>query len=143
MSHYPMSGSMVEIVADRVKHYPYGACRKDIARDFEISKSTAKEHLEKAVQRGLLRKFYGWINRNYHGWIYIDPGAAPNPMYAEVLDEPEWKSEAFQDRTVDYDRGTPYAIPANDDLSKLDDDDLAWHIQTELELGHELPPDLK
>jgi hypothetical protein len=102
-------------IVDAVKTYPYGCDRLTIADRFSISKSTAKEHLEKAVDRKELRKFYGWISKNYRGWIYINPADAPNPMYTEVLDELEWKSEAFQDRTVDYDRGTPYAIPINDE----------------------------
>lgn len=68
-------------VCDRVKQYPYGVGRSDIAADFGISKSTAENHLEKCVDRGLLKKFYGWLSARYRGWVYIDPDSAPKPMF--------------------------------------------------------------
>ena len=67
--------AVYERVAERVTQYPYGAGRSQIAADFAVTKSTAAEHLEKCVERGLLTKFYGWITKRSRGWIYIDPQA--------------------------------------------------------------------
>jgi len=64
-------------VALRVKDYPYGATRAQIADDFHVTKSTAKEHLEKCVERHMLVKYYAWQNGRSRGWIYQDPDTAP------------------------------------------------------------------
>jgi len=64
-------------VAERVCQYPYGAGRTQIAQDFGVTKSTAQSHLDKCVQRGLLKRFYGWLTARSRGWVYIDPTSAP------------------------------------------------------------------
>jgi hypothetical protein len=91
-------------VVERVKMYPYGASRHDIAQDFGVQKSTATEHLEKAVRQKLLVKFYGWVKRGSRGWVYIDPASAPRAELRDVMDEPEWEREEFQDFQEAVDR---------------------------------------
>jgi len=111
-------------VADRVKQYPYGASRAAIAQDFDIAKSTAQEHLEKCVKRGLLRKFYGWITRNFRGWIYIDPTAAPNAFRSDDATTDENPADLIRDdRFRQLDNLQTLAEELNY-LDTLPDDDL-------------------
>lgn len=61
-----------EQVIERVGEFPVGGTtRLDIARYFNVHKSTAQSHLEKGVERGALVKVYTWTGRNSRGWVYF------------------------------------------------------------------------
>jgi hypothetical protein len=102
MLDIPHALTVYERVAQRVKDYPYGAGRSRIAADFEITKSTAVEHLEKCVERGLLTKFYGWLSKRSRGWVYIDPAAlqefVPEPDHPWIsgVDPADHPDPAFE-----------------------------------------------
>lgn len=57
-------------VVDFVRMYPNGVGRLDVAIDFGITKATAIEHLEKAVDRNKIVKTYTWVGPRSRGWIY-------------------------------------------------------------------------
>lgn len=59
-----------EQVALRVKDYPNGVGRQQIAYDFHVGKSTARVHLEKGVERGKLVKIFTWVDKRSRGWVY-------------------------------------------------------------------------
>lgn len=85
------------LVAERVKEYPLGCGRAQIADDFNISKSTALEHLEKCVRRGLLAKSYTWLNQRSRGWVYMDAASMvslnPDPDH-------KWDSGLEDDQVI-------------------------------------------
>jgi len=86
------SKAVWEQVVDRVQHYPLGVGRSQIAEDFNIGKSTAQLHLDKAVSRGKLFRCYTWINHNHRGWVYYHPTSFPkafSEVDALVLQESE------------------------------------------------------
>lgn len=64
------SKSVYEQVVERVRQYPLGVGRSQIAADFGVWKTTATAHLEKACERGDIVKAYAWIKRNSRGWVY-------------------------------------------------------------------------
>jgi ribosomal protein S25 len=69
-----------EQVAERVRDYPYGAGRSQIAADFGVTVSTARIHLEKGVKRGLLVKSFTWVKKNSRGWVYMAADAENTPL---------------------------------------------------------------
>lgn len=69
-----------EQVAERVKDYPYGAGRSQIAADFGVTVSTARTHLEKGVKRGALVKAFTWVKKNSRGWVYMAADAESTPL---------------------------------------------------------------
>lgn len=62
-----------EEVADFALAAPNGVTRADVARKFGVTKTTATVHLEKCVQRGMLRKVYAWVGEHSRGWAYLGP----------------------------------------------------------------------
>lgn len=50
--------------------------RSDMARLFGVHYQTAKYHLERAVLRGTLNAYYGWIDSRA-GWLYALPETMP------------------------------------------------------------------
>lgn len=46
--------------------------RQFLADMFGVGRATAKYHLERAVEAGLLRKQYGWCGKQ-SGWLYATP----------------------------------------------------------------------
>ena len=65
-----MNAPVFEQIAIFVSARPNGAGRSDVAAQFSIHKNTALYHLEKCVERGLLRKVYTWISNRSRGWVY-------------------------------------------------------------------------
>lgn len=103
--------SVYQQVVQRVKEYPLGVGRSDIARDFSVWKTTAAQHLEKAVQRGDLVKTYGWIKRNSQGWVYHH---RDNLMPSEGLlpaDSPSEPDGFFGDWEIESENQTPDELP--------------------------------
>lgn len=123
MSDLSANAPMFELVANRVKEYPYGASRTMIAADFRVSKSTATEHLEKCVQRGLLRKFYAWINDRSRGWLYIAPDAAPNAFRSDQDHADERAADLIRDDRFRQLDNLQDASEYLDHLAELDDDE--------------------
>jgi len=111
-------------VVDRVKEYPYGASRANIAKDFDFGKSTAQGHLEKAVRRGELAKFYGWISDRYRGWIYIDPEAAPKPFWVDTEDAVIVHPDLINDERYRQMDNLQDSVDFLDHLGGLSDDEL-------------------
>lgn len=50
--------------------------RRFLAEHFGVGRSTAKYHLEKAVNARLLNKQWGWTGR-MSGWLYALPDTMP------------------------------------------------------------------
>ena len=53
--------------------------RKDVALLFGVGRSTARYHLERAVESGELNKQYGWTGKQ-SGWLYALPTTMPRLM---------------------------------------------------------------
>lgn len=64
-----------ENIADEVGRVGQGMTRAEVAVKFNITKGTAKVHLEKAVERGALQKIYTFTSGHYRGWVYLSPGS--------------------------------------------------------------------
>lgn len=73
-----------QMVAEYVGKRPSGVGRSAVAARFNVTKTTAQAHLEKCVQRGLLVKFYSWLDRNHRGWVYTTPQNQPTFEGIEV-----------------------------------------------------------
>jgi len=57
-------------VAVYVDGHPNGVGRSQVAEFFGFGIGTAIYHLEKCVQRRLVRKAYTWLGGNHRGWVY-------------------------------------------------------------------------
>ena len=75
-----MNAPVFEQIAIFVSAHPNGVGRSDVAAQFSIKKNTALYHLEKCVERGLLRKVYTWISDRSRGWVYY-PSDKPERAY--------------------------------------------------------------
>lgn len=52
-----------------------GDCtRSEAARQFGVSKGTARYHLERAVDEGYLVRVHTYATKNQRGWVYTSPG---------------------------------------------------------------------
>lgn len=77
-------------VAEVVLDHENGMTRAEVASKFKVTKSTAKSHLEKGVERWLLFKVYTWTGKNSRGWVYYHMNHRPNGMSIE--EEIEWEN---------------------------------------------------
>jgi hypothetical protein len=121
-------------VAERVGQYPQGVGRRQIALDFNITYSTAVEHLERAWGKGLIRKFYGWITDTARGWLYAPIDQPPLPGWelipgAEDDDEPGGAEERHaEDMRAYYDEQSGNTPPyAPDQDRRFPDDPAVYH----------------
>ena len=78
-----MNAPVFEQIAIFVSARPDGVGRSDVAAQFSIHKNTALYHLEKCVERGLLRKVYTWISNRSRGWVYYPYPTDMTPMVGE------------------------------------------------------------
>ena len=60
-----------------------------MAEHFQVHKTTATYHLEKAVKEGELVRFYAWTDAEQTGWAYRRADTiAPLPFEDSIYDEP-------------------------------------------------------
>lgn len=50
--------------------------RADLAEHFGVGRSTARYHLDRAVEAGKLNRAYGWTGKQ-SGWLYALPETMP------------------------------------------------------------------
>lgn len=59
-----------EQVAQFVSEHPNGVGRLQVRSAFKFAPTTAVYHLEKACDRGLIRKVWTWVTKSSRGWVY-------------------------------------------------------------------------
>jgi len=84
-------------VAVYVDDHPNGVGRSQVAGFFGFGIGTAIYHLEKCVQRKLVRKVYTWLGGNHRGWVYypLQPYTPIETAIENALEEEqEYEAEA-------------------------------------------------
>lgn len=81
--------------------------RSEAAKLMGVNKSTARYHLEKAVEHGMLERIKLVIDDSQVGYVYRKKGVQPLlPFEGEVEQEPDLLDQLFEDGTSALDLDT-------------------------------------